>query len=136
MALPETIRNLLENGVHFGHLSKHWNPKMQKFIFGKKKNIYIIDLEKTAQKLDEAKDVAKEIAAKNGKILFIATKKQLKEVIERMAVQCVMPYVVLQQPVHIRRRNVIHHIAPVSLHLKGIEKVLSGRFLVYYLHKP
>jgi len=55
MAVPEVIKDLLENGVHFGHLSKHWNPKMKKFIFGKKKNVYVIDLEKTARCLEEAK---------------------------------------------------------------------------------
>ena len=51
MALPEIIRNLLENGVHFGHRGKNWNPKMRRFIYGKKSGIYIIDLEKTSQKL-------------------------------------------------------------------------------------
>ena len=55
MVLSEEIKELLESGVHFGHLSKHWNPKMKAFIFGKKKNVYIIDLEKTAQKIEEAK---------------------------------------------------------------------------------
>ena len=94
MALPETIRDLLENGVHFGHLSKHWNPKMKKFIFGKKKNIYIIDLEKTAGKLEEAKDFVREMASKGNKILFVVTKKQLKETIEAQAIRCDMPYVV------------------------------------------
>jgi len=94
MALPDTIRELLENGVHFGHLSKHWNPKMERFIFGKKKNIYIIDLEKTAQKIEEAKDFVKKIASSGGKILFVATKKQLKDTIENLAVSCGMPYIV------------------------------------------
>jgi len=94
MALPEIIKELLESGVHFGHLSKHWNPKMKKFIFGKKKNVYIIDLEKTAQKLQEAKDFAKERAKNGEKILFVATKKQLRGLIKELAVSCDMPYVV------------------------------------------
>lgn len=94
MILPEVIKSLLDNGVHFGHLSKHWNPKMKKFIFGKKKNIYIIDLEKTAQKLEEAKDFVKGIASSGGKVLFVATKKQFKDVMERLATSCGMPYVV------------------------------------------
>ncbi|OPX30747.1 MAG: 30S ribosomal protein S2 [Candidatus Omnitrophica bacterium 4484_171] len=94
MALPDIIKDLLENGVHFGHLSKHWNPKMKRFIFGKKKNIYIIDLEKTAQKIEEAKDFVKKIASGGGKILFVATKKQLKDTIENLAVSCGMPYIV------------------------------------------
>ncbi|MCD6583273.1 MAG: 30S ribosomal protein S2 [Candidatus Omnitrophica bacterium] len=93
MALPEIIRQLLENGVHFGHLSKHWNPKMKKFIFGKKKNIYIIDLEKTAQKLEEAREFLKSVAQNRGKILFVSTKRQLREVIKELAVMCDMPYV-------------------------------------------
>ena len=93
MALPETIKNLLESGVHFGHLSKHWNPKMKRFIFGKKKNVYIIDLEKTAQKLQEAKDFVKQKAKEGEKILFVATKKQLRSVIKELASSCDMPYV-------------------------------------------
>ncbi len=94
MVLPEIIRDLLENGVHFGHLSKHWSPKMKQFIFGKKKNIYIIDLEKTAQKIEESKDFLKKIASEGKKILFVATKRQLKEVIEQFAISCQMPYIV------------------------------------------
>ncbi len=93
MALPEVIKGLLENGVHFGHLSKHWNPKMKKFIFGKKKNVYIIDLEKTAQKLEEAREFLKEKAATGQKILFVATKKQLRSLIKELACSCEMPYV-------------------------------------------
>ncbi len=93
MALPEIIKELLENGVHFGHLSKHWNPKMGKFIFGKKKNVYIIDLEKTAQKLQEAKDFAKQKVKDGEKILFVATKKQLRSIIKELVSSCGMPYV-------------------------------------------
>lgn len=94
MALPEIIKELLESGVHFGHLSKHWNPKMKRFIFGKKKNVYIIDLEKTAQKLQEAKDFVKEKAKAGEKILFVATKKQLRTEIKELAGSCGMPYMV------------------------------------------
>ena len=94
MALPEIIQKLLENGVHFGHLSKHWNPKMKKFIFGKKKNIYIIDLEKTAKELEKAKEFVKEVAKKGGKILFVGTKKHLQDTIKELASLCGMPYVV------------------------------------------
>lgn len=93
MALPDIIKELLENGTHFGHLGKHWNPKMKKFIFGKKKNVYIIDLEKTAKKLQEAKDFLKQKAKDREKILFVATKKQLKDAIKDLAVSCSMPYV-------------------------------------------
>lgn len=94
MALPEVIKALLESGVHFGHLSKHWNPKMKKFIFGKKKNVYIIDLEKTAQKLQEAKEFVKQEAQSGGKILFVSTKNQLRGVIKELASSCGMPYMV------------------------------------------
>ena len=93
MALPEVIKGLLESGVHFGHLSKHWNPKMKKFIFGKKKNVYIIDLEKTAQKLEEAKEFLKEKTQAGEKILFVATKKQLRSLLKELASSCDMPYV-------------------------------------------
>lgn len=94
MALPDIVKNLLENGVHFGHLSKHWNPKMKRFIFGKKKNVYIIDLEKTAQKLEEAKEIVKQKAQAGEKILFVATKRQLRDTIKELATSCGMPYVV------------------------------------------
>ena len=94
MVLPDIIRSLLESGVHFGHLSKHWNPKMERFIFGKKKNIYIIDLEKTVKELESAKQFVKKIAEDEGKILFVSSKRQLKEVIKSLANSCGMPYVV------------------------------------------
>lgn len=93
MSLPEIIKELLENGVHFGHLSKHWNPKMKKFIFGKKKNVYIIDLEKTTQKLQEAKEFARQKAKNGEKILFVSTKKQLRSTVKELASSCDMPYV-------------------------------------------
>ena len=93
MALPEIIKDLLENGVHFGHLSKYWNPKMKKFIFGRKKNVYIIDLEKTAKCLDEAKDFVRKVAQDGGKILFVGTKKQLRGIVKECAQDCGMPSV-------------------------------------------
>ena len=86
MALPERIKDLLENGVHFGHLSKHWNPRMEKFIFGKRKKIYIIDLEKTTLELTKAQDFVREIVAGGGKILFVVTKRQIKDTIEKFAI--------------------------------------------------
>jgi len=94
MAVPEVIKDLLENGVHFGHLSKHWNPKMKKFIFGKKKNVYVIDLEKTARCLEEAKEFIKQVAARGERILFVATKKQLRDLIREQAASCGMGYIV------------------------------------------
>ncbi|MCM8773298.1 MAG: 30S ribosomal protein S2 [Candidatus Omnitrophica bacterium] len=94
MSVPTIIKDLLERGVHFGHLSKHWDPKMKKFIFGKKKNLYIIDLQKTAGKLEEAKDFVRKVALKGGCILFVATKKHFKDTIEKLASSCGMPYLV------------------------------------------
>ena len=127
MALPEIIRKLLESGVHFGHLSKHWNPKMKRFIFGKKKNVYIIDLEKTAEKLEEAKDFLKEMAKKGEKILFVATKKQLRGMVKEFATSCGMPYVVerwiggmLTNFSTVRRR--------VNKYLELLDKRDSGKF--------
>lgn len=93
MGLSDTIKQMLEGGVHFGHLKRNWNPKMKNFIFGRKKNIYIIDLEKTAKKLAEAKDFLKEIAKSGGTILFVGTKRQIRPVVKELASSCRMPYV-------------------------------------------
>jgi small subunit ribosomal protein S2 len=93
MGLTDTIKKMLEGGVHFGHLKRNWNPKMQKFIFGRKKNIYIIDLEKTTKMLDQAKEFLKEIAKSGGNILFVGTKRQIRPVIKELATSCDMPYV-------------------------------------------
>ena len=81
----ELIKKLLESGVHFGHQTKRWNPKMKKFIFGERSGIYIIDLEKTIEYLNQARDFIYEIAAKGGNILFVGTKKQAQEVVEEAA---------------------------------------------------
>lgn len=84
---------LLEAQVHFGHLKRKWNPKMLPYIFGEKKGIHIIDLNRTADKLEEAAAVAKSIAKSGRKILFVATKKQAKEVVKQAATRVNMPYV-------------------------------------------
>jgi small subunit ribosomal protein S2 len=89
----ELIKQLLEAGVHFGHKSSHWNPKMAKFIFGERANIYIIDLEKTAECLSKALDFLKGIASKGETILFVGTKRQAQQVIKEEALRCSMPYV-------------------------------------------
>ena len=91
--VEELIKQLLEAGVHFGHQTKRWSPKMKKFIFGQRSGIYIIDLEKTVQCLNEARDFVRDIAAKGGKILFIGTKKQAQMIIEEEAVKSEMCYV-------------------------------------------
>jgi small subunit ribosomal protein S2 len=89
----ELIKKLLESGVHFGHQTKRWNPKMKRFIFGDRGGIYIIDLEKTADCLNAARDFAREIAAKGGSILFIGTKKQAQFVVEEAAKDAEMFFV-------------------------------------------
>lgn len=88
-----SMKNLLEAGVHFGHQTRRWNPKMKRFIFTERNGIYIIDLQKTVKKIEEAYDFVREIAANNGEILFVGTKKQAQDAIEKEAVKCGMPYI-------------------------------------------
>lgn len=88
-----SMRNMLEAGVHFGHQSRYWNPKMEQFIFGVRNKIHIIDLEKTKPLFDEAVDFLKEIAARRGKILFVGTKHAAQPIIREEAARCGMPYV-------------------------------------------
>lgn len=86
-------KTLLEAQVHFGHLKRKWNPKMLPYIFGEKKGIHIIDLNRTADKLEEAAAAAKSIAKSGRKVLFVATKKQAKEVVKQAAARVNMPFV-------------------------------------------
>lgn len=86
-------KDLLEAQVHFGHLKRKWNPKMLPYIFGEKKGIHIIDLNRTSDKLEEAAQAAKAIARSGRKILFVATKKQAKEVVKEAAKRVGMPFV-------------------------------------------
>jgi len=88
-----TIKQLLEAGVHFGHQTRKWNPKMKKYIFAAKNGIYIIDLQQTLSLLSEAYDFCKNIAANGGIILFVGTKKQIQDIVEKNAKECQMPYV-------------------------------------------
>jgi len=87
------IKSLLESGVHFGHETNRWNPKMKKFIFGAKNGIYIIDLEKTSGALEKARKFLKDVSLAGGSILFIGTKKQAQEIIKEEASRCGMFYV-------------------------------------------
>lgn len=89
----ELIKQLLEAGVHFGHQAKRWNPKMAPFIFGERSSIYIIDLEKTAEYLQRARDFLKELAQKGEIVLFVGTKKQAQAIITEAAKACGMYYV-------------------------------------------
>ena len=88
-----SMKQLLEAGVHFGHQTRRWNPKMAKYIFTERNGIYIIDLQKTVKKLDEAYNYVKEVAAEGGDILFVGTKKQAQESIRDEALRCGMHYV-------------------------------------------
>lgn len=87
------VKELLEAGVHFGHLTRKWNPNMSPYIFMEKNGIHIIDLHKTAVKLEEASNALGKIASSGRKILFVATKKQAKEVVAKHAEEVNMPYI-------------------------------------------
>jgi small subunit ribosomal protein S2 len=93
-----TFDELLDAGVHFGHLSRKWNPNMAPYIFGEKKGIHIIDLNKTAVKLDEAANALKQIAKSGKKILFVATKKQAKDIVAEKVSAIGMPFVTERWP--------------------------------------
>lgn len=86
-------KDLLEAGVHFGHLRKKWNPKMQPYIFMERKGIHIIDLNRTLEALEETANALKQIAKSGKKILFVATKKQAKEIVAEAAARVNMPFV-------------------------------------------
>lgn len=88
-----TMRELLEAGVHFGHQTKRWNPKMKKYIFGQRDGIYIIDLQQTLRLFQEAINFVTELAAKGGKIIFVGTKSQAQDIIKEEAERCQMYYV-------------------------------------------
>jgi len=88
-----TMKDLLECGVHFGHQTRRWNPKMKKFIFGERKNIYIIDLQKTLRYFKYTYNVVKEAAAEGQTVIFVGTKKQARSAVKEHAERCGMPYV-------------------------------------------
>ena len=88
-----TMKELLEAGVHFGHQTKRWNPKMQKYIFGERNGIYIIDLQKTLKKFRDAYVFTRNLAAGGGTLLFVGTKKQAQETVAEEATRCGMYYV-------------------------------------------
>jgi small subunit ribosomal protein S2 len=87
------MRDLLEAGVHFGHQTRRWNPKMRRFIFAERGGIYIIDLTQTAERLDEARQFLRNVAERGGTVLFVGTKKQAQDAVENEAKGVDMPYV-------------------------------------------
>jgi len=88
-----TMRQMLEAGVHFGHQTRRWNPKMKRFIFGERHDIYIIDLEQTLTRVETAYAFVRDLVAKGGDVLFIGTKKQAQDPIRDYANKCGMPYI-------------------------------------------
>ena len=88
-----SMKQLLEAGVHFGHQTRRWNPKMAPYIYTERNGIYIIDLQKSVGKVDEAYDAIKNCVAEGGKILFVGTKKQAQSSVKEEAIRCGMPYV-------------------------------------------
>jgi small subunit ribosomal protein S2 len=88
-----SMRELLEAGVHFGHQTRRWNPKMRRFIFGERGGIYIIDLQKTLESLEEAQSFVRNLGERGGTVLFVGTKKQAQDAVEEEAQRTAMPYV-------------------------------------------
>jgi small subunit ribosomal protein S2 len=88
-----TMRELLEAGVHFGHQTRRWNPKMKRFIFAERGGIYIIDLQQTLERLEEAHNFARNLGERGGTVLFVGTKKQAQDAVEEEAKRVGMPYV-------------------------------------------
>ena len=93
-----TIKQLLEAGVHFGHHTRRWNPKMQEYIFTERNGIYIIDLQKTVKKFEEAYNFVRDLSANGGTLLFVGTKKQAAEAVKEEAERCGMYYVNVRWP--------------------------------------
>ena len=93
-----SIKQLLEAGVHFGHHTRRWNPKMSEYIFTERNGIYIIDLQKTVKKFEEAYMFVRDVAAEGGNILFVGTKKQATDAIKEEATRCGMYYVNVRWP--------------------------------------
>lgn len=91
--MSTTMRQMLEAGVHFGHQTRFWNPKMAPYIFGHRNKIHIVNLEQTLAKYNQAMDFVRKLAAKRGTILFVSTKRQAREIIAEEASRCGMPYV-------------------------------------------
>ncbi|HWH35185.1 MAG TPA: 30S ribosomal protein S2, partial [Acidimicrobiales bacterium] len=93
MAAVVTMKQLLEAGVHFGHQTRRWNPKMKRFIYGERNGIYIIDLQQTLKRIETAYVFVRDLVADGGSVLFIGTKKQAQDPIADAATGCGMPYV-------------------------------------------
>jgi small subunit ribosomal protein S2 len=122
-----TMKNLLESGVHFGHQTKRWDPRMKKFIFAERNGIHIIDLQKTIQSIKTSYDVVRKIVLEGKSVLFVGTKKQAQQAVEREAIRCGM--------YHVNNRwlgGMLTNFATIKksiLRLKKIEKMeIDGTF--------
>jgi len=91
--VPVTMRQMLEAGVHFGHQTRYWNPKMEPYIFGHRNKIHIINLEKTLALYQDGLKFARQLAANRGTLLFVGTKRQARDIVREEAQRCSMPYV-------------------------------------------
>ncbi len=89
----ETMKALLEAGVHFGHRTRRWNPKMKPYIFTERNGIHILDLQQTLRRLDQAYTLVRDTVSDGGTILFVGTKKQAQDTLREEATRCGMPYV-------------------------------------------
>lgn len=136
-----TMKSLLEAGVHFGHQTRRWNPKMAQYIFTERNGIYIIDLQKTVKKVETAYNFVKDVVAEGGEILFVGTKKQAQEAIEAEAKRCNMPYVnqrwlggMLTNYSTIRKRiDRLHELA--KMEEDGIFDVLPKKEVIQLRHE-
>ena len=88
-----TMRQMLEAGVHFGHQTRYWNPKMGQYIFGERNKIHIINLEQTLPMFNDAMNFVGKLASKGGKVLFVGTKRSAREAVREAAISCKMPFV-------------------------------------------
>ena len=93
MAKLPTLVEMLESGVHFGHQSGRWHPKMKQYIYGSRNGVHIIDLERTLEKLEKTLEYVKGIVARGGVVLFVGTKRQASPIVEEAAKSCNMPYI-------------------------------------------
>jgi len=102
----ELVKQLLEAGVHFGHLTRKWNPKMKQYIFGSKNGIYVIDLIKTIEHLEKACEFLRKTAARGGKVLFVGTKSQAREIVKGAAENTEMYFVINRFAGYFRPLNI------------------------------
>ena len=104
MVIEPIVKDLLEAGVHFGHQTHRWNPKMRRYIYGQKNGIYILDLEKTAESLQVAREYLRRIASEGGPILFVGTKRQAQPIVAQEAKRLRQRRRHISQPAGFRKR--------------------------------